>query len=59
MIISLELTNNITGQDFSFKLEVSNWTQYYNRVSVIMYQLSIIENVNPENISHIITEKAA
>lgn len=59
MIISLELTNNITGQVFNFNLEVSNWTQYYNRVSVIMFQLSIIENVNPENISHIITEQAA
>ena len=59
MIISLELTNNITGQVFNFNLEVSNWTQYYNRVSVIMFQLSIIENVNPKNISHIITEQAA
>lgn len=55
-LISLKLTNNITGQCFYFTVQVNNWTQFYSRLSVLMLQLAIIENVAAENISHIITD---
>lgn len=58
-LLSVELKNNITGQSFSYTVQVVNWTQFYNRLSVLMTQLAIIENVAPENISHTITNKAA
>lgn len=54
----LTLTNNITGQQFFFTVQVINWTQFYSRLGVLMFQLSVIENVSPENITHTITETA-
>lgn len=56
-ILSVELKNNITGQSFYYDVQVVNWTQFYNRLSVLMLQLSIIEQVSPANISHTITNK--
>ena len=55
-IITLELTNNITFQTFTYQVQVVNWTQFYNRLGVLMTQLAIIEQVNPNNITHTITE---
>ena len=55
-LIELTLTNNISGQCFYFTVHVNNWTQFYSRLSVLMLQLAIIENVAAENISHIITD---
>ena len=54
----ITLTNNITGQNFYFLVEVVNYTQLYARLGVLMEQLAAIENVSPANISHIITETA-
>jgi len=54
-LIKVELINNITGQSYSYQVQVNNWTQFYNRLGVIMEQLAVIEGVSPANISHNIT----
>ena len=58
-LITLELINNLTGQVFTFTVQVNNWTQFYSRLSVLMDNLATIEDVAPENISHIITQSLA
>ena len=57
-ILSVELKENMTGQACYYDVQVVNWTQFYDRLSVLMLQLSIIEQVAPANISHTITNKA-
>lgn len=52
---TITITNNITGQQFFFYVEVVNMTQLYARVRVLMTQISIIENINENNVSHTIT----
>ena len=56
-LITVELSNNMTGQQYTYQVQVNNWTQFWNRLSVIMEQLAIIEHVAPANISHTITER--
>ena len=58
MLIELTLTNAMTGQQFYFTVQVFSWTQFYNRLSVLMEQLAVIEQVSPSNISHLITNAA-
>ena len=55
MLIELTLTNAMTDQQFYFTVQVFSWTQFYNRLSVLMEQLAVIEQVSPSNISHLIT----
>ena len=57
-LITVDLINTITGQSFSYTVQVNNWTQFYSRLSVLMAQLAIIEDVSPNNITHIITGTA-
>jgi hypothetical protein len=57
-LIDLTLTNTITGQEFNYSVQVNSWPHFYYRLSLIMEQLAIIENVNPNNITHIITGTA-
>ena len=54
----ITITNNITGQQFDFRVVVVNRVQFYNRLNSIMSQLAVIENVHPANLSHTITETA-
>ena len=54
-LINVDLTNTITGQAYSYQVQVCNNTQFYNRLGVIMEQLAVIEDVSPANISHNIT----
>lgn len=57
-IINLELTNTMTGQQYFYNIQISNWTQFYSRLGVLMGQLAVIEDVSPANISHTITNQA-
>ena len=54
-LINVDLTNTMTGQLYSYQVQVNNLTQFYNRLGVLMEQLAIIEDVSPANISHNIT----
>lgn len=49
---TITLTNNLTGQEFTYYVVVSNKTQLYSRIRVLMIQLSNIEQVDLNNISH-------
>ena len=44
-IINLELTNTMTGQQYFYNIQISNWTQFYSRLGVLMGQLAVIEGV--------------
>lgn len=48
----ITITNNLTGQEFHYYVEVVNYTQMYSRLRVIMRQLAIIEHINPANLSY-------
>ena len=54
-LITVDLTNTMTGQLYSYQVQVNNLTQFYNRLGVLMEQLAVIEDVSPANISHNIT----
>lgn len=47
------------GQIFDYYLEVTTKTQLYYRVTTLMTQLAVIENINKANISlHLPQQKA-
>ena len=56
-LLTVELTNNISGFTYTYTVQVNNWTQFYSRLNTLMLQLSIVENVAAANISHVITDK--
>jgi len=59
-LITVDLTNTMTGVTFSYSVQVNNYTQFYARLNTIMTQLAIIEDVNPSNIvSRITSNKLA
>lgn len=45
------LTNNLTGQVFDFYIDYINNIHFYYRVSVIMEQIAVIEDIDPANIT--------
>ena len=51
MITHIQLTNSITGQVFDFYIDHTTNTQLYYRVKVLMTQIAIIEDIDPQNVS--------
>jgi hypothetical protein len=47
----IQLTNTISKQVFDYYIEHATNIQLYHRASVLMQQLSVIENVENQNIS--------